>query len=164
MHRRSLAGFLLAVFAAGCAANPFEERATLHQVGDVQMMIRNPELDMAVLQTTGEGEKVCLAPEPDAVPTSSVGFAFHYDGAEDQARAGDGAGMLGGRSPAVLIARDLLYRACEFSLNNKLDADAALSLYDKTLQTISTIAVSETGAGSAPLDAEPSNGGEGGAV
>ena len=39
-----------------------------------------------------------------------------------------GSMTMGGRSPAVLITSELLYRACEFSNNFNLDKDEAKAL------------------------------------
>lgn len=43
---------------------------------------------------------------------------------------------MAGRTPTVLIARELFYRACEFSFNFKLDKTEATAIYNKTLDII----------------------------
>lgn len=43
---------------------------------------------------------------------------------------------LAGRTPAVLLARELFFRACEFSANYKLEKEEAKSIYLKTLEGV----------------------------
>ena len=44
---------------------------------------------------------------------------------------------MAGRTPAVLIAREMFYRACEFSTNFGLSQDQATQVYLKTLDAVS---------------------------
>ncbi|KKO47567.1 hypothetical protein VT06_16325 [Arsukibacterium sp. MJ3] len=68
-----------------------------------------------------------------------------------------GAATLGGRSPAVLMVRELLYRTCEFNMNNNDNPAESRAIYIETLRIIEKIVTSADGAmsGTAPLDAEP---------
>lgn len=52
---------------------------------------------------------------------------------------------MAGRTPAILMTRELFFRACEFSQNYKLNKDEALTLYNKTLDTIATVWATEAG-------------------
>ena len=54
---------------------------------------------------------------------------------------------LGGRDPAVLIAREILYRACETAMNNELTPEQAIDLYKTALTAIQEVAASQTGTG-----------------
>jgi hypothetical protein len=52
---------------------------------------------------------------------------------------------MSGRTPVLLMTRELFYRACEFSANYDLDKKEALALYMKTLDTVSGAWATETG-------------------
>ena len=43
---------------------------------------------------------------------------------------------MAGRTPSVLMAREMFFRACEFSANFDLNKQEALTLYNQTLKTI----------------------------
>lgn len=106
-------------------------------------------------------ERFCMAPAPDfsrtagsqvmgGLPTiggGSIGLGSNTT---------KGSLDLGGRDPAVLIARELLYRACELATNTNADPATEREIYNRFLAAIIEIAKSRTGPGSAPLATEPS--------
>lgn len=116
---------------------------------------------IAVLKDKASLERFCMSPAPDfsrtagsqvmsALPTmggGSIGLGSNTS---------KGALDLGGRDPAVLIARELLYRACELASNTQADPATERAIYDKFLAAIIEIAKTRTGPGSAPLATEPS--------
>jgi len=93
---------------------------------------------------------ICSQPHPDAAfdeaDESQTTIAL-ISTSEDQ------AGMsvsteeveLAGRTPTVLMTRELFFRACEFSYNYKLDKEEALELYNKTLDAIAETWAVEAG-------------------
>ena len=44
-----------------------------------------------------------------------------------------------GRTPAVLMARELFFRLCEFSRNHDLTKNDAMALYRKTLDAVKEV-------------------------
>ena len=48
-----------------------------------------------------------------------------------------------GRTPVLLMARELFYRQCEFAYNYKLNYQDALKLYNKNLDTIKELSLQE---------------------
>ena len=52
---------------------------------------------------------------------------------------------MAGRTPAVLMAREMFYRACEFSGNFDLNKEEAIDLYQQTLQLIGAVWTVEAG-------------------
>ena len=58
-----------------------------------------------------------------------------------------GAMSLGGRNPGVLIAHELLYRACELSLNLNADSALTLKIYERFLQSLELVVKAQTGTG-----------------
>ena len=144
-----------AITLSGCAANPFADRVNQHQAPGHDIVSRNPELDAIIIAHPADGHRLCMSPETDAVPTQSVGFALSYAGSQGGANEGAGAGELGGRSPGVLITREILYRTCEFTLNHDLSDADALSLFRDALTQIAAITAAESETGSAPQTAAP---------
>jgi len=99
-------------------------------------------------------ERHCRAPSPDVAMTTSDGFSINapgpglYGGNEGiTSSAGGGALSLGGRSPALLIAREMLYRACELTSNLNLPKDETIAIYERFLQSIESISKIQTSAG-----------------
>jgi hypothetical protein len=140
----------------GCAANPFEDRVNINSIDGVDIVTRNPELDAIVLRDSRAQDQFCMSPETDAVPTQSVGFALNLTGQGSASEtSGDGAASLGGRSEAVLITREILYRTCEFTLNHNLSEDDALTLFEKALDTAQAVATANTATGTAEANDQP---------
>lgn|GEM_PF-2389406 len=95
---------------------------------------------------------LCKEPPPDAVFTqeASEGFSFSLI---SNSTAGEDSGEsieehsgeleMQGRTPAVLITRELMYRLCEMTRSHNLQADDITKLYDKTLDLIHDLAISE---------------------
>jgi hypothetical protein len=69
--------------------------------------------------------------------------------------ASRGTVALGGRDPAVLIAREMLYRACELSINLNLNTADALRLHRDVLDAIVKVSGVQTGTGSSALADTP---------
>jgi len=105
-------------------------------------------------------ERFCRGPEPDfsrsgergisgGVPTMAGGTIAVG------ANASKGSLDLGGRDPAVLLARELMYRACELARNTNADPQTERDIFLKSLAAIVEIAKSHAGAGSAALASAP---------
>ncbi len=101
-------------------------------VGGVQIASRSAEEQMAIFITPDDVEKMCLAPAPDAAVSLSEGISIGQVGET----GGTSAVALGGRTGVVLLARELLYRACEFSQNYDLSKKEAYDLYLLHLKAI----------------------------
>lgn len=68
-----------------------------------------------------------------------------------------GAVDLGGRSAAVLMVREFMYRACELCLNLNLDKETALAVYYRFLDASVDLAKSVQNAGIAAVVATPAS-------
>lgn len=98
-------------------------------------------------------EWVCAQSQPDVDQTRSDGIALD-DGAIGSTLGfndSTGAVSLGGRSPSVLMTRDLLYRACELSANTGQDPERAIAIYERFLTIIETVANAQTESGTQPI-------------
>lgn len=97
------------------------------------------------------GSKVCAEPPPDIAATydlqkavnASVSVAVLYAGFSGEGK-GAGDSMWKGTSDvadvaekteALMVVRESLYRLCELSLNTKIDADTAVSIFRELLYT-----------------------------
>lgn len=86
---------------------------------------------------------ICAAPPPDAGFSQSEGGNFNFTlinfGNSSEAGSQDtssGDREMAGRTPAVVLARELLYRTCELSVNYRLNKQEAQSLFQTTLKII----------------------------
>jgi hypothetical protein len=83
------------------------------------------------------GERHCRAPDPDV--TSESGDSFDLGDA-----AGDNIGFsdtlksieLTGRTPPLLLTRELMYRACEMTSNINTDKEETIAIYERFLKAI----------------------------
>lgn len=104
--------------------------------------IHNPKTQMII----------CAEPAPDtgfAQDDSTDGLSISLLHTGDQnSLGGESEGSsedeLTGRTPSLLIARELLFRACEFAANFKLNTENALSVYMRNLDIIEKVAAIES--------------------
>lgn len=85
---------------------------------------------------------VCAEPPPDAafsqntdldITIALIAAGGDKGGDDDE---GSEESEMAGRSPGVLLARELLFRFCEFSRNYKVERDVAIDLYKQNLAII----------------------------
>jgi len=122
----------------------------------IDVVLAPGDVQTNYFKDTGSRERYCRSPQSDVASTFNEGFSLglglplgtQKSIGEDVSR---GAMSLGGRNPGVLIARELLYRACELSLN--LNADTALSLriYERFLQSLEAVVKTQVGTGASPI-------------
>ena len=147
---------LLAVFP-GCATNAFQSAIDTASSNGVDIVTRNPELDAVAIAAAGTGTQFCFSPETDAIPIDNFGLSTTVKVAPPGADLGNGslsasggAGSisLGGVTPGVLISREILFRTCEFTINQQLDQAAATDLFKSVLAQVVSIAENDTAQGS----------------
>lgn len=109
------------------------------------------------IKDTASRERFCRSPSPDVAATLGEAVNANVGSAGAQKGLGfelsRGALALGGRDPHVLLARELLYRACELTMNVNADTALSLKIYERFLVSVETIAKAQIGAGSAALAA-----------
>jgi hypothetical protein len=93
---------------------------------------------------------ICSQPAPDAVRSENVSedmsFSFISIGSQAQdAKAADSSDEeeMVGRTPAVLLSREMFYRLCEFFHNVDLSTDQKIDLYKATLDAATKISIEE---------------------
>lgn len=115
----------------------------------------NREIGLQVL-TIPEGQRVMLIKSPDDVErvcspresdqglSFSEGLSLSLPGGADSVGVGESMGdqavALGHPKAVVQLARELLFRACELSLNLNADAAETREIYERFLATLEAVA------------------------
>ena len=144
---------MLATLLAGCGtiAKLVGNDDKAHAIYDRQgldLFVEDANKKTTIIKDKNSLERFCRSPNPDFASgaTSAVSLGLGR-GPSIGTSSGAAIDSLGGRSPALLITRELMYRACELALN--LDADVALSreIYWRFLGTIELAIKDQTGTG-----------------
>ena len=133
---------LSALLLVGCAGFlPKGEMTGFTQEG---VLFASPSLDTTLVRDPNNHKKICMGRGADALfeTSESANFSIsivsvaHTQG--DSAGETDNAGEeeMMGRTPAVLLARELFYRACEFTNNAQLDQKESVKIFNSVLNVI----------------------------
>ncbi len=177
-HAHKFYGFLSLIFAlmlSGCgtfdvltSADKKNKDHHLYERQGIDILVESSSLKTTVIKDKDSLERICRSPNPDFASGQSSGVSVGLSqGPTIGASSGAMIDSLGGRSPAVLITRELMYRACELTLNLQATPDLSKEIYWRFLTTIELAIKNQTGAGSqsssvtsntnAPLTMAPSN-------
>jgi hypothetical protein len=132
------------IFFLGACSSVYDNSSNFVNLNDqVSMLEKSPSRSNDYLFSQNSKYRVCSAPPPDAGFSQSEGGNFNFTlinlgsgpeaGSQD---ASSGDREMAGRTPAVILARELLYRTCELSVNYSLNKEEAQSLFQKTLSVI----------------------------
>lgn len=143
-----LAFVVLAMTGCGTVGGRSGDKVQLVDRDGVDMIAAPAGHVSVLIKSNTSDERICGGRMPDAIMDSSVGVSLPMRGVGVGSNSSDLA--LGGRSPQVLIVRELLYRLCEISLNAGLSAKDVVELYKDTLPMISQALLS-TNAGTTSL-------------
>ncbi len=137
-----------------CASITPEKEGVIFERQGVSTLLIAPEMRDVYFNNPNSTERHCRAPGPDVSVESSSGVSFGFSVAGNGDSIGDKsdqAGLaLGGRNPAVLISRELMYRACELSSNLNANQKTTLFIYERFLQVIEKSFAQQTGKGTDP--------------
>jgi hypothetical protein len=142
---------------SGCGSSGLfgeDSSATVLDRDGLDVVLDRSDKQAYVFKDTDGTERFCRSPAPDFAVTASEGVSLGVSGRGVGEDASEGALGLGGRNPEVLVARELLYRACELSLNLNADPKTTRAIYTQFLNAIKDIAKSQSGAGDAALGAK----------
>lgn len=124
-------------FLAACELPLMEPRPTVTPVAEETVITSTASTTSTLVLDRNTDYVTCTAPAPDATfgqseqANLSAALAAGTDtvsGTESTTST-----VMPGRTPAVLMTRELFYRACEFSRNYRLTKAEAYDLYIKTL-------------------------------
>lgn len=134
----------------------------------VEQLVERNGVDIALIPATYREvyfspsvskEKHCRAPDPDfsVQQSDQLNLSLPMNGGESIGGGEKQIGLnLGGRTPAVLITRELMYRACELTSNINADNKTTIDIYSAFLEGIKDIVQQSSFTGTANSDIVPS--------
>jgi hypothetical protein len=95
----------------------------------------------------GTAIHTCTMPQPDATFSVTTEEGMGLAIGSEEATMGSSEAEMVGRTPTVLMSRELFFRTCEFAVNYNLSKKEATDLFNKTLQANNTtVTVGDTDA------------------
>jgi hypothetical protein len=138
---------LLAYYLAGCSLFNQPEHLAFEHLTAVE-----GEASTSLLIAGAKDAKfnICAQPAPDAARSETMSEDLNISlismGAQSQESRGgasvDEQEMIG-RTPSVLLSREMFYRLCEFMHNVDLSNSEKIELYKATLDAVTRISISE---------------------
>jgi hypothetical protein len=177
-HPNKFYGFLTLIFPlmlSGCGTfdvlSSADKKIKDHHIYErqgIDILVESSSLKTTVIKDKDSFERICRSPNPDFASGETSGVSVGLaKGPTIGTSSGAMIDSLGGRSPAVLITRELMYRACELTLNLQATPDLSKEIYWRFLSTVELAIKSQIGAGAqsssvtsnsnAPLTMAPSN-------
>lgn len=146
----NLPALLPALLLGACSQLPGPTMKS-HNLSGSHIYSSGPSLSSFVVQDRNNPRKICADRGADAAFEFSEEGDFSLslvsvgksDGEKSSAKENSGEEEMVGRTPAVLIARELLYRTCELYMNYSLTKEEAISLFKGTRDSIEKGWVSE---------------------
>jgi hypothetical protein len=124
------------VLITGCAGVE-EPRPTVTEVNEETIITSTASVSHTLVLDRNTDFMTCTTPSPDATFSQGADGTASVNVGVQAEKAGFGESLtengLGGRTPAVLMTRELFFRSCEFSRNYNLTKAEAYQLYLKTL-------------------------------
>lgn len=135
---------VIGAIASLTACASLSHMAEIEKLPDDGVVFSSPSLKTLLIQDPEKLKKICLGRGADAVFEESESGDFSLtlisigNDAPEKAEAADNAGEeeMIGRSPSVLIARELFYRACELTNNVNLKDKDAVKLFNSVLNVV----------------------------
>lgn len=141
-----LAAIVAGALLSSCVS--FQPNTSKHAVvnrNGLDIVIEDGSKKATVIKDLGSTERYCRTPNPDFAAVKGGSFALPTGiGTSVGASESSAIDSLGGRSPAVLITRELMYRACELSLNVNADPDMTRAIYTQFLAIITVALADQT--------------------
>lgn len=138
----AILGAAVVTLLSGCGSfRTPEARSTIYDRDGTDLVIDHQSGISHTFKAANDIERDCRSPSPDVVVGSSKSFnesvPLRIMGNEQASGSSQfDTATLGGRSPAVLIAREILYRGCELASNYQLSVDQVLLLFKDSLEKI----------------------------
>ncbi|MEK9964642.1 MAG: hypothetical protein VW776_10080 [Betaproteobacteria bacterium] len=141
MRKSMLIGVV--ILMTGCSSI-YEPQLKSTSLGKEVVLSGTGSIGTTIVQDPNNLKKVCLGRGVEAAfeqsDTGSISVSLVSIGKSDAEGASNaekaGEEEMTGRTPAVLITRELFYRACELSINSNLDKKEALEVFYKVLNVV----------------------------
>ena len=136
---------------AGCSSSTPVSKVINMRSDKVALVSNSAETTSSLYQSAINKSYYCSSNAPDSTFSTSKDFDFSVSllnfggGSPEKEHSGSsssGAEMLG-RSPAVLAARDIMYRACELIGNLNLTPEQAIVVYTDSMKIAASILKTE---------------------
>jgi hypothetical protein len=128
----------------GCST-PYKPEPFIQKDGSGEIYSSDTSAISTTHVRTIDGRRVvCMAPPPDSSFSSAVnsGLQMSIIRNDDNSKDSEGSSAsaneseLAGRSPSLLITREVLYRTCEVSDNFDLTKEEAIKLFSKSMEIV----------------------------
>jgi hypothetical protein len=132
------------VFGSGCGQTGIDPLTETVDTPPSGIVLSRSSLNVQTLRDPQQLQKVCLGRGADTAyeHSESGGLSVSLVSSPSQSSESsdfqDNAGEeeLAGRTPAVLMAREIFYRACEFSTNYQLTKGEATQIFHAALEAV----------------------------
>lgn len=140
-HAAAVAVALSALLGGCSSLETPQQRSTLFDRQGTDVVVDHQNGVAYTFKSANDTDKGCRSPSPDVVVGSSTAFnesmPLKLLGSEQAAgNTQFDTAMLGGRSPTVLISREILFRGCELASNYPLTTEQVLALFRDSLEKI----------------------------
>ena len=136
--------FVVILMFSGCAGVDFTPKLDTEPMDKSGFVYGTGSLSTTIVQDPKNLQKFCLGRGGDAafeqsesgdlaVSLVSIGKTSSESGEESES---SGEEEMSGRTPAVLMTRELFYRACELMLNAQLDKNESIQIFNNVLKTV----------------------------
>jgi hypothetical protein len=135
-----LRSFLIVSFALGligCATSPPQPH--IQQVNGLMVVSTTADVEGLIIKDRNSSEQMCAGRMVNVSDTSDVSLGISQATTAESIGGSTGVVSLGGINPAVHMTSELMYRACELSLNLNLDDKDSAKIYDAVLAAVVTI-------------------------
>ncbi len=135
-----VAGVVLGI--AGCST--YEPHPMPYDLKSTQVIGSTSSLTQTIVHDGEKHAPTCTMPAPDATFADAdqmgFGLSLSFGGTDSSGESGSAReSEMSGRTPAVLMARELFFRLCEFGYNQKLEASDAQALFRATLSAVQAV-------------------------
>jgi len=147
MVRQTYMGLIFAlvgVTLGGCSTS-FTPGASFTSLSKPGVIHSSPSLSESISKKKSSDNVICLGRGADTAfeidDSSNLSISLVHTGKTEKDAGGlnafAGEEEMSGRTPSVLITRELMYRACELATNFNLTKQEATTVYLKTLNVVS---------------------------
>lgn len=142
--------FVVLLISALFLPQTIAESKTIYDSKDIDIVANQGDENISYIK----GQEFCAGTGSDYARTGGFGISLGAKAAKNQDNVGisdsHGVDSLGGRTSALLITRELMYRACEVSLNTQSNREQTLEIYKLFLSSIESITALHLGQGTDP--------------
>ncbi len=131
---------LAASLAGGCSSlgSPvaLNSKTTIYDRKGIDVIIEPTTGSSYLLTDEKIRDQFCMAPPPDLSDAKSTSGGLSVKGISLSEGTALSVAALGGRSPAVLISREIMYRTCELYVNGRMTKEESIAIFKASLDRV----------------------------